>query len=169
MSRVFEIINSKRAVRQFRDTPLPDVMIRQILDAGRLSGSAKNMQPWHFIAVADRQTLVQLAACGEFAGHLAGAALGVALATPDPYLRLTVPFDLGRASQNMMLTAWAAGIGSVMATIYRPQVACGLLGVPQEFTIPWCISFGYSLEEHARPPRKGGRRSAADVIHFDRW
>jgi len=169
MSRVFEIIRSKRATRQFRDQVLPDIMVRQILDAGRLSGSAKNMQPWHFIAVTDRQTLVQLSECGAFAGHLAGAALGVALATSDPYLRLTVPFDLGRAAQNMMLTAWSAGIGSEMATIYRNDIARDLLGVPGDYSIVWCISFGYPVDEVARTARKGGRKASAEIIHFDRW
>jgi len=169
MSRVFEIIRSKRAVRQFEDRPIPDEMIHQILDAGRLSGSAKNMQPWHFVTVTNRETLIGLAEFGEFAGHLAGAALGVALATPDPYFRLTVPFDLGRAAQNMMLTAWAAGIGSEMATIYHNEAARDLLGVPPAYVIPWCISFGFPAQMTSRPPRKLGRKTAVEVIHYEKW
>ncbi|HEC24347.1 MAG TPA: nitroreductase [Chloroflexi bacterium] len=168
-SQVFELIRSKRAVRRFRDEPLPESVVTLILEAGRLSGSAKNRQPWHFIAVQKRETLRELAACGAFAGHLAGAALGVALVTGDPFLRLTVPFDLGRAAQSMMLTAWSLGVGSVMATIYRPDRACDILGVPPEYTIPWCISFGYPAEPSDRPPRRGGRRAADEVIHREHW
>jgi nitroreductase len=169
MSGIFELITSKRAVRDFRDEALPAEMVRQILESGRLAGSAKNMQPWYFIAVQNRATLNALSQCGEFADHMAGASLGIALVTPDPFLRLTVPFDLGRAAQNMMLTAWGAGIGSEMATIYQQARAMQILGIPERFTLPWCISFGYPVEPTTRPPRKGGRRPAEDVFHFEKW
>jgi nitroreductase len=169
MSTLYELVKSKRSVREFAEKPLPQEIIHQILNAGRLSGSAKNMQPWHFVAVERRETLVELSQCGTWAGHLAEAGLGVALVTADPFLRLTVPFDLGRAAQNMMLTAWAAGIGSEMATIYQPDRAREILGVPDEFTIPWCISFGYPSQAEQPPARKGGRRTAEDVIHFETW
>ncbi len=169
MTTVFDLVRSKRAVRVFRREPLPDDVIHTILEAGRLSGSAKNTQPWHFVAVQRRETLEALATCGAYAGHLAGAALGVALVTRDPFERLTVPFDLGRAAQNMMLTAWSMGVGSVMATIYQPDRACEILGVPPEYIIPWCISFGYPARGEEHPPRKGGRRPAAEVIHHERW
>ncbi len=169
MTYVFDVVRTTRAVRQFRDASLPEDVVRQILEAGRLSGSAKNSQPWHFIAVQDRETLRALSTCGAYAGHLAGAALGIALATEDPFVRLTVPFDLGRASQNMMITAWSLGVGSVVATLYQPDRAREILQVPAAFTIPWCISFGYPVQEVDRPPRRGGRRPREEVIHWERW
>ena len=168
-SPVFDVVKTKRAVRSFTDDPLPDEVAARILQAGRLSGSAKNTQPWHFIAVRNCETLAALSACGAFAGHMAGAALGVALVTEDPFYRLTVSFDLGRATQNMMLTAWEMGVCSVMATIYQPDQARDILGVPPEFTIPWCISFGYPAVPVDRPPRKSGRLPADEVIHWDTW
>ena len=169
MTETFDIIRTKRAVRQFTDQPISDKVVDSILTAGRLSGSAKNMQPWHFVAVRERETLIRLSQCGAFAGHLAGAALGIALATPDPFFRLTVPFDLGRAAQNMMLTAWAEGIGSEMATIYNSDQARGVLGIPPEFVVVWCISFGYPVETTPHPARKEGRRKPDEVIHYDKW
>ncbi len=169
MTPFYDLIRTKRAVRQFRPDPLPEDVIQAILNAGRLSGSAKNMQPWHFITVQHRETLQALSKLGQWAGHLAGASLGVALATPDPFLRLTVPFDLGRAAQNMMLTAWASGVGSEMATLYRPDDARRILGAPPGIVIPWCISFGYPIEEAPRPARKGGRRTFDEVVHREQW
>lgn len=169
-SPVYDTIKAKRAVRNFRDEPLPPEVVERIVNAGRLSGSAKNMQPWQFVAVQNRATLEALSECGAFAGHLAGAALGIALVTPDPFYRLTVPFDLGRATQNMMLTAWELGVGSVMATMYRPDRARDILGVPPEYTIPWCISFGYPAEQQSRLAGvRGGRLSPEDVVHYEKW
>ncbi len=69
----------------------------------------------------------------------------------------------------MMLAAWEMGIGSVMATIYQPDRAREILGVPPDYTIPWCISFGYPAEAQDRPARKGGRRAPGEVIHMERW
>jgi nitroreductase len=169
MTTFFELVKSKRSVREFADKPIPAKIVQRVLDAGRMSGSAKNMQPWHFVVVEKRETLVALSQCGAFAGHLAGARLGVALVSADPFLRLSVPFDFGRAAQNMMLTAWADGIGSEMATIYQPDRAREILGVPDGFSIPWCISFGYPNQVEQPPARKGGRRPADDVFHFETW
>ncbi len=169
MSLVFEIIKTKRAVRLFRTEDIPQEVVRQILDAGRLSGSAKNSQPWHFVAVQRQATLEALSKCGAYAAHLASAALGIALVTKDPFQRLTVPFDLGRAAQNMMLTAWSHGIGSVMATIYQTAHAREILGIPPTHTIPWCMSFGYPSLVEDRRSQEGGRRPAADVLHWEQW
>lgn len=168
MKTVNEAIRSLRSVRRFSDQPLPPEVVGDILNAGRLSGSAKNRQPWHFVAVQRRETLVELSQCGEWAGHLAGAALGVALTTEDPQQRIVVPFDLGRAAQNMMLLAWSQGIASVMATIYQPERVRAALNIPATYTVPWCISFGYPAEA-ARPPRRSGRRQADEVIHYEGW
>ena len=70
---VSEVIRTKHAVRQFTDTPLSEEAIRSILNAGRRAQSSKNTQPWHFIAIRNRATMRQLAECGTYAGHLAGA------------------------------------------------------------------------------------------------
>jgi nitroreductase len=168
-SEFFSLVTGTRSIRDFKDEPLPAPVIHEIVEAGRRSGSAKNSQPWHFVVVQDRSTLGELGKCGKWANHLARAAMGVALITPDPFLRLTIPFDLGRAAQSMMLTAWSHGVGSVMATIYQNSVACDLLDVPSDYTIPWCISFGYPARNEDRPPRKGGRKSTTEVVHWDRW
>ena len=172
--RVFDAIRTRRTVRQFSDQPVSQAHIEQILDAGRLSGSAKNRQPWHFVVVTQRGTLQALSACGPWCTHLAGAAFGVALVVADLHdpPTLTTPFDLGRASQNMILTAWELGIGSCMATIYEPDQARDALGVPADHAVPWAISFGYPHPEadpRDRPPRATGRRVLDDVVRWEKW
>lgn len=78
---VMDAIRLKRAVRKFRDTPLPGDAVHAILNAGRRAQSSKNNQAWRFIAIRDKAILKELSTCGEWAGHLAGAALGVAILT----------------------------------------------------------------------------------------
>src|SRR3990172_10628927 len=115
---VVEAIRLKRAVREFDPRPLPDEALQRILWAGGRAQSSKNMQPWHFIAIQDHSTLEALSRLGTYAGHLAGAALGIVLATPDPAQRWSILFDAGQAAAYMQLAAWERGIGSFLATIY---------------------------------------------------
>jgi nitroreductase len=168
---VSEAIRTKRAVRQFLDKPLPEEVARAILNAGRRSQSSKNTQAWQFIAIRDKETLKALATCGEWAGHLAGAALGVAILTPDPAEKFQRLFDAGQAAAFMQLAAWELGVGSCPASIYEPEQARVLLGFPAEWHLRLCLSFGYPLndEKLTAPPQKGGRLALEEVVHWDKW
>lgn len=49
---VYEAIRSKHSVRQFSETGLYPEGTASVLNAGRLAGSSKNSQPWHFLCAA---------------------------------------------------------------------------------------------------------------------
>ncbi|MCS6907985.1 MAG: nitroreductase family protein [Anaerolineales bacterium] len=168
---VAEAIRTKRAVRQFADRPLREEEVLAILNAGRRAQSSKNSQPWHFIAIRERERLVALSKLGEWAGHLAGAALGVAILTRDPAERFSILFDAGQAAAYMQLAAWEMGIGSCLATIYQPEAARELLGFPAEYHLRIALSFGYPLDESilTAPPRKGGRKPLEQIVHWEKW
>ena len=171
---VWDAVAHKRVVRTFADRPLdPDDLVR-ILNAGRRAASSKNLQRWHFIVCRDRDHLRELSAVGPWAGHLAGAAVAIALVTPDPAAADSPPsvmFDLGMAAGNMMLVAWELGIGSVPATVYEQDLARQLLGYPDDFHCEYLLSFGYPADPNAlvRPNRAGGRVALADIVHDERW
>ncbi len=168
---VLEAIRMKRAVRAFSPDPLTQENIDQILQAGRRAQSAKNTQPWQFIAIQDKQILEALSECGTYAGHLAGAALAVAILTPDPAQRWSIMFDAGQAGAYMQLAAWSLGIGSCLATIYETERARQLLGYPDDRHLHVAISFGYpaDLDDLTRAPKVGGREAMDDLIHFETW
>lgn len=168
---VSEAIRMKRAVRKFRDEPLAEDVIDAILNAGRRAQSSKNTQPWQFIAIQDKDILKALSACGTWAGHLAGAALGVAILTPDPMEKFQIMFDAGQAAAYMQLAAWELGVGSVPASIYEPEVARQILGFPEDYHLRIALSFGYPAEDEVltAAPQKGGRRELEEMVHWDRW
>jgi nitroreductase len=168
---VSDAIRSKRAVREFNQQPLPAEAVRAILNAGRRSQSSKNTQPWHFIAVQERATLQAFAQLGTWAGHLAGAALGVAILTPNPDEKFQTMFDAGQAAAYMQLAAWELGIGSCIASIYEPEKARELFGFPAEWQLRVALSFGFPLDpaKLTQPNRKGGRRPLDEVVHWERW
>jgi nitroreductase len=170
----WEAIDSVRAVRTFADEALTPAELERILNAGRRAGSAKNLQRWAFVVVTERSSLAELAAVGPYAGHLAGAALAIAMVTPDPRDPDQPPslmFDLGRAAQNMVLAAWELGIGSVPATVYDQSLARRLLGLPEGMHCEYLLSFGRPADESVLTAanRPGGRKALAAIVHHERW
>lgn len=168
---VSEAIRLKRAVRKFQDKPLPEDVIRAILNAGRRSQSSKNEQGWQFIVIRDKGTLKALSQTGDYAGHLAGAALGVAILSPNPEGKFQDLFDVGQAAAYMQLAAWELGVGSCIASIYEPEEAREILGFPPEWHLRIALSFGYPLDEEklSAPPKRGGRRSLEEIVHWEKW
>lgn len=170
---VWTAIRGKRAVRQFTDAPLPEDVIYRILDAGRRAQSSRNSQPWDFIAVQDRATLQALSTCGDYMGHVAGAALCVALVTPSPDDNERYAwnmFDIGQSAAYMQLAAQAMGVGSCLGTVYDVARARALLGFPEDRHLTIVISFGYPHPDALRPRQgKAGRRPFDDVVHWERW
>src|SRR5688572_7196722 len=168
---VSDAIRMKRAVRKFQDKPLPEDLVRAILNAGRRSQSSKNEQGWQFIAIRDKAILRALSEMGRYAGHLAGAALGIAIVTPNPEGKFQDLFDAGQAAAYMQLAAWELGVGSCLASIYEPEKARGILGFPPGWQVRICLSFGYPLEagKLSAPPKKGGRRPLEEVVHWEKW
>ena len=156
-----------------RGAAAPEDATRAILNAGRQAQSSKNSQPWQFIAISDRATLKQLAECGTYAGHLAGAALGVALVAPetDPEMRPWIMFDIGQAAAHMQLAAWELGIGSCIATIYEPEKAREVPRHPRGSPARCraLVRLPAADVQLDRPPRPGGRRSYDEVVHQNRW
>jgi nitroreductase len=171
---VWAAIRTKRAIRRFADRPLAPAHLERILNAGRRAASSKNQQRWAFIICREREHLGELAAVGPFAGHLAGAAVAIALVTPDPGRAdapLSVLFDLGQAADSMQLAAWELGVGSVPATVYDQPLARRLLGYPADRHCEFLLSFGYPADptDLTRPPRAGGRLALDDLVHEERW
>jgi nitroreductase len=157
-------------VRQFKDEPLKDEEIRRILDAGRRAQSWTNDQLWSFIAVQNRDTLRQLSAAGSYLRPVEIAAMAVILLIPADHERTNFNyFDLGQSATYMQLAAQELGIGSCIGTIHYPDIARNLLKHPAEWTAPVLLSFGYPLEQPARPAKKGGRRALDEVVHWEAW
>jgi nitroreductase len=170
----YRLILSMRAVRHFTPQAVPDDVLAHILQAARWTGSAKNTQPWQFVVVRKRQTLQELALCGRYAGHLAGATLGIVVATPPGYAL----FDAGRVTQNMMLAAWCDGVGSCIASFHEEAKVRELLGVPEVFQAHTAVSFGYPLPNAPRtvdgvPFDKvlahTGRIPLDELVHWETW
>ncbi|MDQ2903170.1 MAG: nitroreductase family protein [Chloroflexota bacterium] len=168
------LLRGLRAVRQFRADAIPQEVLDTVLDVARWSGSASNRQHWELIVVRERKTLQALAQCEGYAGHLAGAALGIVLVMAgQPDLVDQETYDEGRLSERIMLAAEAYGIGSCIGWLKGQgrTDAKALLGIPQERLVRTTISLGYPDEEarRARPKNTNARKPLPDLVHFERY
>jgi nitroreductase len=134
-------IASRREVRSYDGRPIPDDVVRRILDAGRLSGSAGNRQPWRFVLVSSEAQAALAEAVFE-PDNVSDAPFVVALVVGG---KGPVSFDAGRCAQNMLLAAWNEGVGGTPNGIGDRDAANALLGVAEDATIAIVLSFGYPV------------------------
>ena len=142
-------IVSKRDNRRYANGPIPDDVVRRILDAGRVTGSASNKQPWRFLVVEDAERRKRLADAVYEPDNVRGAALVVAVAGARP-------MDIGRSAQNMMLAAWNEGVVSCPNGIKDPEAAAKICGGE----VKAVLSFGYPAKPRNPESRPADEWSA---------
>lgn len=168
------LLRTLRSVRRFAPTPIPDEVLRDVLEVGRWTGSSKNTQPWEVVVVRDRAMLAALARLGPYTGHLTQAQAALVLVMDGPSGHA---FDEGRLAQNLMLAAWAHGVGSCIGSIYPEEQepeARALLDVPDDRRVRTAISLGYPAEAPRataeRRDRTGrGRKPLGELVSWERF
>ena len=170
----WEAIRARRNVRSFTDQPVPDDHLDEILEAGRRAPSSQNWQPWDFVVVTARESLAELSRTGPGAGHIAGAAVAVALvASPveagDDRRRGRLYYDLGQATMSMMLAAAGLRIGSCHSGVRDQDLARKVLGSPADKFCAFVVSFGYPADRALDLIRRPDRKPFDEVVHRGRW
>lgn len=161
---VFETIQTVLAVRAFQDKPVPTEVKNRILQAARLTGSAKNDQPWHFILVEDRADLQQLGALARSGPYTAQAAFAVVVVIEQGQLAIS---DASRAIQSMILTAWAAGVGSNWVGFAPMPEVNQFLNIPDTLDVLAILPFGYPTKDIGQGKKR--RKAPEEVFHRGRF
>jgi nitroreductase len=167
---------AKREVREYTDRAVPEEVLRKILAAGRASGSSKNTQPWRFVMLQEREHRHALASAIMAPRNLDRCAVAIAVVLLNDRLR----FDAGRVAQNMMVAAWALGVGSCPNSV-RPDAQDRMrqdLALPADAAIATIITLGYPAPGQPRPrpgadPEKilarVNRLPLEDLVHRERF
>ena len=145
----FLAVASKREVRDYAGRPIPVDAVQRILEAGRISGSSRNRQPWRFIVVESPSLRERLADAVYAPANVRGAALVVVIANRG---RGPTAFDAGRAAQNMMLTAWNDHIGSCPNGMPDLDAVAELLDLAEDERPTIVLTFGYPAR--SRDPQR---------------
>jgi nitroreductase len=150
----FLAIASRRDQRRYVPGALPDDVVGRILDAGRLSGSSGNRQPWTFVVVEAPERVEALSRGVFVPGNVLGAGLVVAVVVAG---RGPVSFDAGRAAQNMLLVAWNEGVASCPNGISDRDAVRAVLELGEDEAPAIVLTFG--VPERRPEPQA---RSAAE-------
>lgn len=161
----FEAVRTVLAVRGFQDKPIPGEVMRRIVEAGRLSASSRNGQPWHFVLVRDRASLLELGALVRTGRYIAEAAAAIVVAyeKDSPY----GVSDASRAIQSMILVAWADGVGSNWTGFGGMEGVRKKVGIPDSYDVLAVIPFGYPTRQIGKGKKK--RKPLSEVVSVEQF
>src|SRR3990172_1782907 len=164
---VYSAVRTLRVVRAFTDEAIDPAILDEILDAGRWTGSSKNVQGWVLLVVGDEDGRRRVASAGSFTQPVLDAQIVVCLVRTED----GNDFDIGRLAQNLMLAAASRSIGSCPVTLHDSARAHEVLGLAEGDECRYAIALGHpddTAEEAARHDRRArgvaGRKAPTEVI-----
>lgn len=154
-----QLIINRRSTRKFTDHPLTPEQVETILKAALMSPASKSKNPWQFVLVEDKDTLLKLSQCKEHASKLiAGCSLAIVVLA-DPFASDVWIEDTSIASIMMQLQAEDLGLGSCWVQVRERFTAANipsdeyireLLDIPLQMQVLSVIAIGNKAQE--RPP-----------------
>ena len=160
----FDAVRTLLAVRRYQDRPIPENIVKKIVEAGRLTGSAMNLQPWTFIVVQDRETLRRLGSLARSGPYVAEAPFAIVVAIDKTGYAVS---DASRAIHSMLLVAWSEGVGSNWVGFGGMGKVNALLEIPTGLDALAILPFGYPAEKIGRG--KKNRKPLRAIAHRERY
>ena len=169
---VAEAIKTRRSVRKYKSTPIPEELVKKVLNAARLAPSAANLQPWRFVVVMDEDVKRQLAAaCNNMSWIsrapvvlVACADMDVAIAMIGGYMN-SAPVDVAIALTQMSLMATSEGLGTCWIGAFKEERVSALLNLPKGCRVVSVMTLGYPDETPATP----GRKNISEIVSYDKF
>jgi len=167
---VFTAISERRSVRDFLPADIGRDKLLKILEAARLSPSAKNMQDWKFVVVQDAAIRKRLAEAANGQTWVAKASvIAVACGTGTEYVmpcgQYAYTIDVSIACTHMILAAWELGIASCWLGAFNEAAVKKILQIPDGVRVVAMIPFGYP----ARPVAAASRKRLEDIVSYDKF
>lgn len=167
--QVFEAVRTRLTVREFKPDPVPDDVVHKLVLAGQWSASSRNLQPWRFIVIRDRDTLAAIGDVASSGRFIADAPMAIAIAMdnadrPD--------LDTGRAMQQIELVAWEEGLGTCFVGLRiaeQNRRVKELLGIPEAMDLVTVLPFGYRLDGNDGKQGIKNRKPLTEIAFSDRY
>jgi nitroreductase len=189
---VYEIVVSRRTIRQFGSEPVPREMLERLVDAGRLAPSAANSQPLEFIVVDEKCVCGEVYPCLKWAAYITPEGNPKPGNEPVAYIVTLVntkvrekmfEYDVGAAMENMIIAALGEGVGSCWLLSIDRDMLRAILRVPDAYRVDCVLALGYPAEEPAVEDFEDSqkywkdaegrlhvpKRKLASVLHFNRF
>ena len=163
---IYECLRTRRTVREFKPDPVTDESLGKLLSAARWSPSSRNQQPWRFIVIRDRETLVKMGETAGSGGFLARPPIAIAIVMENAD---QPQMDAGRVLQQMELVAWSEGMGTCFVTLTGDQreIIAEVLGIPQGLDLITVLPFGYRRDDFQG--RGVPRKPVSELVYSERY
>lgn len=167
--QVYDAVRSRLTVREFKPDAVPNSVIRKLLEAGRLAPSSRNLQPWHFIVIKNKDTLRRIAEIASSGRFIADAPMAIAIAMENAD---RAELDAGRALQQMELVAWEEGLGACFVGLRvaeQNRAVKQLLGIPESAVLVTILPLGYRKDAAMGAQGRRNRKPLAQIAHSERY
>jgi len=163
MNEFIKLIKDRRSVRKYLNKPIDKKVLEEIVDCGRLAPSAKNIQPWHFLVVTDREKLAEIAKQVEW-GHFIKDSAACMVVCGDRGVK-RFKEDCCLAAENMILAAKSLGIGSCYVAALGKDIGGvrELLEIPENLEIVCFLPLGY----FEKNPELHDKKDLKDLIKWE--
>ena len=150
-----DLVRATRSYRRYKQTPITEETLRELVDLARLAASGSNLQPLKYALSYDPETNAAVFPCLVWAGYLEdwpGPAEGE---RPMAYITVLLDKDItdnagcdhGIASQNIVLGAMERGIGACIIKAVKRDKLAAVLDIPERYEILHVIALGEPAEE----------------------
>jgi nitroreductase len=169
---VFEAIKNRRSIRTFEKQAVSEEQVEKLIDAARHAPSAGNIQPWEFIVVRDQKVKRHLSVAALDQAFIEDAPVVIVVCANEARssqgygnrgVNLYCIQDTAAATQNLLLAAYALGLGSCWVGAFREEIARKVLNTPPHVRPVSIIPVGYP----AGKPSSRGRRALDDIVHLE--
>jgi nitroreductase len=170
---VAHALNKVRQYRQYQSEALPEELLTTLLEIARWTGSSRNTQPWHFIAITDKTRLKELSELRTAINWVAAAPAAIAIVL-DGASEVSEAYDEGRVTERLLIGAHLLGLGGGIAWFGEDEQqrrAKAILGIPAERTARAVVALGYPVtSKDPRPnPAGGGRKPLSELVSYDQF
>ena len=156
----------RRSIRHYEEREVPMELLLKILDIARWAPSSRNLQPWEFVVIRNRDTLNKLSKIHAGAAPLSRAPAAIAVLCDSEKAPLTHHVDCANAAMYIMLAAHCLGLGTVWINSLRNiDMVREILRAPRDMVPIALIAIGYPAEK----PSAKERKPLEDIVHVEKY
>lgn len=168
----YDVIRRRLSVRAYKPDPVPEEVLRRILEAARLAPSAKNYQPWRFIVVTDEKIRQELVPACRGQSFIAQAPVVIcACAIEEQAWKgmggywSAAEVDVTIALEHLILAATAEGLGTCWIGAFIEAEVKRVLQIPEGVKPVALTPLGYPAQE----PKPRPRKALEEIVCYNRF
>ena len=176
----YEVLRKRQSIRVYQSDPIAAEVLNRVLEAFRAAPSWANTQPWELVVVTDKaikeRLQTTLSKNNPASSAVADAPVvvcpigitgvsGFYRGTPSTGRGDWMMFDLGIATEHLVLAAAAEGLGTVHVGAFDFQKVGEILNLPENRTVVELIPLGYP----AYSPRTTPRKPLEDILFKNQY